>query len=195
MAHSLALNVDKVFVVEDGKKILKPLKEVEVGDLVSVEMGSTIPVDGEVVEGLAMVNEASFTGESEAVKKNKGSVVFAGTALEEGGILVKVNKKYDDSRLSHIINLISESERNKSLSQKKAENMADSLVKYSFIGAGLTYLLTRNFIKAKSFLMVDFSCALKLTIPIATMKAISQASDMVMIRIAYLRKKDGTQLL
>ena len=181
LAHSLALNIDKVFVVEDGKKILKPLKEVEVGDLVSVEMGSTIPVDGEVVEGLAMVNEASFTGESEAVKKNKGSVVFAGTALEEGGILVKISKKYDDSRLSHIINLISESERNKSLSQKKAESMADSLVKYSFIGAGLTYLLTRNFIKAKSFLMVDFSCALKLTIPIATMKAISQASDMDVI--------------
>lgn len=181
LAHSLALNIDKVFVEENGQKILKSLKDVEVGDLVQVEMGSTIPVDGEVVEGLAMVNEASFTGESEAVKKNKGSVVFAGTALEEGNILIKVSKKYDDSRLSHIINLISESERNKSLSQKKAENMADSLVKYSFIGAGLTYLLTRNFTKAKSFLMVDFSCALKLTIPIAVMKAISQSSDMDVI--------------
>ena len=181
LAHSLALNIDKVFVQENGQKILKALKDVEIGDLVEVEMGSTIPVDGEVVEGLAMVNEASFTGESEAVKKNKGSVVFAGTALEEGNILIKVSKKYDDSRLSHIINLISESERNKSLSQKKAENMADSLVKYSFIGAGLTYLLTRNFTKAKSFLMVDFSCALKLTIPIAVMKAISQSSDMDVI--------------
>lgn len=181
LAHSLALNIDKVFVVEGDKKFLKPLKDVEIGELVEVEMGSTIPVDGEVVEGLAMVNEASFTGESEPVKKNKGSVVFAGTALEEGGILIRVKKKYDDSRLSHIINLISESEMNKSLSQKKAENMADSLVKHSFIGAGLTYLLTRNFIKAKSFLMVDFSCALKLTIPIATMKAISQASDMDVI--------------
>lgn len=181
LAHSLALNIDKVFVQENGQKVLKALKDVEIGDLVEVEMGSTIPVDGEVVEGLAMVNEASFTGESEAVKKNKGSVVFAGTALEEGNILIKVSKKYDDSRLSHIINLISESERNKSLSQKKAENMADSLVKYSFIGAGLTYLLTRNFTKAKSFLMVDFSCALKLTIPIAVMKAISQSSDMDVI--------------
>lgn len=181
LAHSLALNIDKVFVQENGQKILKALKDVEIGDLVEVEMGSTIPVDGDVVEGLAMVNEASFTGESEAVKKNKGSVVFAGTALEEGNILIKVSKKYDDSRLSHIINLISESERNKSLSQKKAENMADSLVKYSFIGAGLTYLLTRNFTKAKSFLMVDFSCALKLTIPIAVMKAISQSSDMDVI--------------
>ena len=181
LAHSLALNIDKVFVIEDDKKTLKALKDVEIGELVEVEMGSTIPVDGVIVEGLGMVNESSFTGESNPVKKNKESVVFAGTVLEEGSILIRVNKKYDESRLSHIIDLISESERNKSLSQKKAENMADSLVKYSFIGAGLTYLLTRNFIKAKSFLMVDFSCALKLTIPIATMKAISQASDMDVI--------------
>ena len=181
LAHSLALNIDKVFVIEDGRKTLKALKDVEIGELVEVEMGSTIPVDGVIVEGLGMVNESSFTGESNPVKKNKESVVFAGTVLEEGSILIRVNKKYDESRLSHIIDLISESERNKSLSQKKAENMADSLVKYSFIGAGLTYLLTRNFIKAKSFLMVDFSCALKLTIPIATMKAISQASDMDVI--------------
>ena len=181
LAHSLALNIDKVFVIEDGQKTLKALKDVEIGELVEVEMGSTIPVDGEIVEGLGMVNESSFTGESNPVKKNKESVVFAGTVLEEGSILIRVNKKYDESRLSHIIDLISESEKNKSLSQKKAENMADSLVKYSFIGAGLTYLLTRNFIKAKSFLMVDFSCALKLTIPIATMKAISQASDMDVI--------------
>ena len=181
LAHSLALNIDKVFVIEDGRKTLKALKDVEIGELVEVEMGSTIPVDGEIVEGLGMVNESSFTGESNPVKKNKESVVFAGTVLEEGSILIRVNKKYDESRLSHIIDLISESERNKSLSQKKAENMADSLVKYSFIGAGLTYLLTGNFIKAKSFLMVDFSCALKLTIPIATMKAISQASDMDVI--------------
>lgn len=181
LAHSLALNIDKVFVIEDGQKTLKSLKDVEIGELVEVEMGSTIPVDGVIVEGLGMVNESSFTGESNPVKKNKESVVFAGTVLEEGNILIRVDKKYDESRLSHIIDLISESERNKSLSQKKAENMADSLVKYSFIGAGVTYLLTRNFIKAKSFLMVDFSCALKLTIPIATMKAISQASDMDVI--------------
>ena len=177
LAHSLALNIDKVFVLEDGKKVLKNLKDVEIGDVVEIEMGSSIPIDGKVIKGIAMVNESSFTGESEAVKKEVDSIVFAGTALEEGSILVETRKKYDESRLSHIINLINESERNKSLAQKKAENMADSLVKYSFIGAGLTYLLTRNFVKAKSFLMVDFSCALKLTIPIAIMKAISQASD------------------
>ena len=155
LAHSLALNID----------------------IVEVEMGNSIPVDGKVIKGVAMVNESSFTGESNPVKKTSGSVVFAGTAIEEGSILIETAKKHDDSRLSHIISLISESEKNKSLAQKKAENTADSLVKYSFIGTALTYLFTRNLQKAKSFLMVDFSCALKLTIPIAVMKAISQASE------------------
>lgn len=177
LANSLALNVDNVFVIENGEKIIKNIKEVEEGDLIEVEMGNLIPVDGKVIKGIAMVNESSFTGESNPVKKSEGSIVFAGTALEEGAIIVETKKKYDESRLSHIIELISDSEKNKSLAQKNAENMADSLVKYSFVGAGLTYLLTRNLEKAKSFLMVDFSCALKLTIPIAIMKAISQASE------------------
>ncbi|MDU7164134.1 MAG: heavy metal translocating P-type ATPase [Anaerococcus vaginalis] len=177
LKSSLALNVDKVFVKENNKKIIKSLKDVEIGDFIYVSMGSKIPVDGEVVEGLGMVNESSFTGEAKPVEKNEGSSVFAGTVLEEGDLLVKSKKKYDDSRLNHIIKLIEDSEKNKSMAQLKAESMADSLVKYSFIGAGLTYLLTRNFIKAKSFLMVDYSCALKLTIPIAYMKAISQAGE------------------
>lgn len=177
LKSSLALNVDQVLVKDGDKKVFKHLKEVEVGDLIYVSMGTTIPVDGEVVEGFGMVNESSFTGEAKAVEKNEKSSVFAGTVLEEGDLLVKAKKKYDDSRLNHIIKLIEDSEKNKSLAQIKAESMADSLVKYSFIGAGLTYLLTRNFIKAKSFLMVDYSCALKLTIPIAYMKAISQAGD------------------
>lgn len=177
LKSSLAINVDQVLVKDGDKKVFKHLKEVEVGDLIYVSMGTTIPVDGEVVEGFGMVNESSFTGEAKAVEKNEKSSVFAGTVLEEGDLLVKSKKKYDDSRLNHIIKLIEDSEKNKSLAQIKAESMADSLVKYSFIGAGLTYLLTRNFIKAKSFLMVDYSCALKLTIPIAYMKAISQAGD------------------
>lgn len=177
LKSSLALNVDQVLVKDGDKKVFKHLKEVEVGDLIYVSMGTTIPVDGEVVEGFGMVNESSFTGEAKAVEKNEKSSVFAGTVLEEGDLLVRAKKKYDDSRLNHIIKLIEDSEKNKSLAQIKAESMADSLVKYSFIGAGLTYLLTRNFIKAKSFLMVDYSCALKLTIPIAYMKAISQAGD------------------
>ena len=177
LKSSLALNVDQVLVKDGDKKVFKHLKEVEIGDLIYVSMGTTIPVDGEVVEGFGMVNESSFTGEAKAVEKNEKSSVFAGTVLEEGDLLVRAKKKYDDSRLNHIIKLIEDSEKNKSLAQIKAESMADSLVKYSFIGAGLTYLLTHNFIKAKSFLMVDYSCALKLTIPIAYMKAISQAGD------------------
>ena len=177
LKSSLALNIDQVLVKDGDKKVFKHLKEVEIGDLIYVSMGTTIPVDGEVIEGFGMVNESSFTGEAKAVEKNEKSSVFAGTVLEEGDLLVKAKKKYDDSRLNHIIKLIEDSEKNKSLAQIKAESMADSLVKYSFIGAGLTYLLTRNFIKAKSFLMVDYSCALKLTIPIAYMKAISQAGD------------------
>lgn len=177
LKSSLALNIDQVLVKDGDKKVFKHLKEVEIGDLIYVSMGTTIPVDGEVVEGFGMVNESSFTGEAKAVEKNEKSSVFAGTVLEEGDLLVRSKKKYDDSRLNHIIKLIEDSEKNKSLAQIKAESMADSLVKYSFIGSGLTYLLTRNFIKAKSFLMVDYSCALKLTIPIAYMKAISQAGD------------------
>ena len=177
LAQSLKLNVEKVFVLEGDKKYLKKLEDLEINEVVEVNMGSTIPVDGEIVKGFGMVNEASLTGESLAVKKTEGKTVFAGTVLEEGAILVKTRKKYDESRLNHIIELIGESEKNKSLAEKKAESIADSIVKYSFLGAGLTYLLTRDFIKAKSFLMVDFSCALKLTMPIATMKAISSASE------------------
>lgn len=177
LAQSLKLNVEKVFVVDGDKKYLKKLEEVNISEVVEVNMGSTIPVDGEIIKGFGMVNESSLTGESLAVKKTEGKTVFAGTVLEEGAILVKTTKKYDESRINHIIELIGESEKNKSLAEKKAESRADSIVKYSFLGAGITYLLTRNFIKAKSFLMVDFSCALKLTIPIATMKAISSASE------------------
>ena len=177
LAQSLKLNVEKVFVLEGDKKYLKKLEDVGINEVVEVNMGSTIPVDGEIVKGFGMVNESSLTGESLAVKKTEGKTVFAGTVLEEGAILVKTTKKYDQSRINHIIELIGESEKNKSLAEKKAESIADSIVKYSFLGAGLTYLLTRDFIKAKSFLMVDFSCALKLTMPIATMKAISSASE------------------
>lgn len=177
LAQSLKLNVEKVFVLEGDKKYLKKLEDVGINEVVEVNMGSTIPVDGEILKGFGMVNESSLTGESLAVKKTEGKTVFAGTVLEEGAILVKTTKKYDQSRINHIIELIGESEKNKSLAEKKAESIADSIVKYSFLGAGLTYLLTRDFIKAKSFLMVDFSCALKLTMPIATMKAISSASE------------------
>lgn len=177
LTKSMELNVDRVLVVEGDKRYFKNLSEVKINELIEVTMGSQIPVDGEVVKGYGLVNQASFTGESAAVEKREGTTVFAGTVLEEGSLLVKTLKEFDDSRLNHIIKLISESEKNKSLLQKKAESQADRLVKWSFAGAALTYLLTRNFQKSKSFLMVDFSCALKLIIPIAIMKAISQAAE------------------
>lgn len=177
-ARSLTLHVDRVFVVEeDGTRKLCSLEEVRRGELVEITMGNVIPVDGEVVEGMGMVNEASFTGESLPVQKTKGKGVFAGTALEEGKIIVRVTNQYDDSRISKIIEMISQSEKAKSTAQKRAETLADSLVKYSFFGSLLTYVLTGSFSKAKAFLMVDFSCALKLTVPIATMRAMRQSSE------------------
>lgn len=175
LARTLELNIDKVFVVDGDEKYMKKLHEVEIGDIVEVTMGTTIPVDGKVVKGVGMVNQSSFTGESIPVKKEENKTVFAGTVLEEGMLLVETEKLHNESRISNIIKMIGESEKNKSLAQKKAENMADSLVKYSFLGAIASYALTRSIDKAKAFLMVDFSCALKLTIPIAVMKAMSQA--------------------
>ena len=175
LARTMELNVDKVFVVNGNEKYVKDLKDVEIGDLIEVTMGTTIPVDGKVVKGMGMVNQSSFTGESIPVEKIENSTVFAGTVLEEGILVVETEKLYNDSRINKIIELIAQSEKNKSLAQKRAENAADSLVKYSFLGSILAYAFTRNFTRAKAFLMVDFSCALKLTIPISVMKAMSQA--------------------
>ena len=177
LAKSLELNIDKVFVIDGDKRVLKSLRDVNVSDVVDCKMGSTIPVDGIVIGGEGFVNQSSFTGESMPVHKTYGKTVFAGTVLEEGNLYIKTTKKHNESRINNIIALIEDSERNKSLSQRKAETRADSLVKYSFIGAALAYIFTGSLIKAKAFLMVDFSCALKLTIPIAVMKAMSQATE------------------
>lgn len=174
LSHILELKIDSVFVVKDGKQVLKNLNDVEVGDLVAVTVGNTIPVDARVHSGIGLVNQASITGESIPVKKEAGSSVFAGTVLEEGSLVIRTTSTNSNSRIQNIINMIEKSEANKSIAQKQAESAADSLVKYSFIGAILTFLFTRNFTRAKAFLMVDYSCALKLTIPIAVMKAINQ---------------------
>lgn len=177
LAKGLALNVNTVWVRDGDRLFEKPLSDVEPGDLVQVNAGHSIPVDGIVVDGEASVNQSSFTGEGLAVRKSAGSGVFAGTVLEEGSLLIDVRKKYNESRIHDIIVSLSESEQLKSESWKKAESMADGLVKYSFIGALVSYLLTRDFQKAKTFLMVDYSCALKLAIPIATMAAMRQALE------------------
>ena len=178
LVRTLELKVDKVFVVEGEEKYVKNLRDVAIGDVVEVTMGTVVPVDGTVIKGVGMVNQSSFTGESVPVKKEEGKSVFAGTVLEEGMLHVKTEKLYNESRMNNIIKLIGESEKNKSMAQKKAESMADSLVKYSFLGAVASYALTRSVNKAKAFLMVDYSCALKLTIPIAVMKAMSQSGQM-----------------
>lgn len=177
LTRSLAVGVDRVYVLEGEELVAKPLSRVLPGDVVDVGMGSRIPVDGVVVEGQGMVNQASFTGESLPVAKEIGSGVFAGTVLEEGRLRIQTSAISTESRLQQIIERIEESEKNKSNKQKEAEKLADSLVKYSFLGALLTFALTRSLWRAKAFFMVDYSCALRLTIPIAVMKAMSQAGE------------------
>lgn len=177
LTRSLAVGVDRVYVLEGEELVAKPLSHVLPGDVVDVGMGSRIPVDGVVVEGQGMVNQASFTGESLPVAKEIGSGVFAGTVLEEGRLRIQTSAISTESRLQQIIERIEESEKNKSNKQKEAEKLADSLVKYSFLGALLTFALTRSLWRAKAFFMVDYSCALRLTIPIAVMKAMSQAGE------------------
>lgn len=178
LSHSLELKVKTVWIVEGDRRYEKPFTKVEKGDLVEVASGSVIPVDGTVVRGAAAVNQSSFTGEPIPVDKFAGSSVFAGTVVEEGNIVIETSNAFNKSRLSAIIDMIADSEQSKSASQKRAETLADKLVKYSFIGSALTYLITRDVEKAKSFLMVDFSCALKLAVPIAVMSAMKQATDM-----------------
>ena len=153
------------------------MSELKAGDCIRVRTGSVIPVDGEVTDGEAYVNEASMTGEPLAVMKSAGSSVFAGTVIEEGSIVIKVRSLSSDTKISRIIELIDNSENLKAGVQSKAERLADSIVPYSFLGFILTLALTRNVTKAVSVLMVDYSCAIKLSTPIAVISAIKQAAD------------------
>ena len=147
------------------------------GDKIKIHMGDVIPVDGKVVDGEAMVNEASMTGEPLAVHKTNGKTVHAGTVIEEGNIVVEVYSMNKETRLNKIIDLIENSEELKAETQSKAERLADSIVPYSFLATALTYLITRNASKALSVLMVDFSCAIKLTTPLSVISAMREASD------------------
>lgn len=176
LARSMALHTEKVWLVrEDGGEILIPASDVHKQDKIRVRMGSVIPFDGEVVQGEAMVNQASLTGESLTVRKGPGSYVYAGTVLEEGELSICVRETAGASRYEKIVTMIEESEKLKSSLESKAEHLADRLVPYSLLGTALTYLVTRNMTKALSFLMVDFSCALKLAMPITVLSAIRQA--------------------
>ena len=178
LRDSLALNIDTVWVVgEDGVEEPCPAIEVKKGDKVKIHMGDIIPVDGKVVGGEGMVNEASMTGEPLAVHKRPGKTVHAGTVIEEGNIIVKVHSINKETRLNKIIDLIENSEDLKANAQSKAENLADSIVPYSFLATALTYLFTGNAKRALSVLMVDFSCAIKLTTPLSIISAMREASD------------------
>ena len=176
LAQSMSLNVDKVWVLVDDIEVSKPVNEVVAGDQIIIRQGEVIPLDGVVIDGVVLVNESSMTGEPEAVRRDQDSSVYAGTVVEDGKAIVEVRSTSKSSRYEKIVNLIEESEQMKSGMEQQAYRMADKLVPISFIGAGLTYLLTRNVMKALSFVMVDFSCALKLSIPLAVLSAMQEAS-------------------
>lgn len=177
LARSMSLNVGKVWLKKDGQEILVPSEKIVPGDEVVVHMGNLVPFDGEVSDGEGMVNQASLTGESVPVRRTLGSVVYAGTVLEEGELTILVKQTGGSSRYEKITAMIEESEKLKSGLESKAEHLADRLVPYSLGGTALTYLLTRNATKALSNLMVDFSCALKLAMPISVLSAIREANQ------------------
>lgn len=177
LARSMSLNVGKVWLKKDGQEILVSSEKIVSGDEVVVHMGNLVPFDGEVSDGEGMVNQASLTGESVPVRRTLGSVVYAGTVLEEGELTILVKQTGGSSRYEKITAMIEESEKLKSGLESKAEHLADRLVPYSLGGTALTYLLTRNATKALSILMVDFSCALKLAMPISVLSAIREANQ------------------
>lgn len=177
LAGILSLNISKVWLRKDGSEILVDYSEIKEDDEVVVHLSGVVPFDGIVIDGEAMINQASMTGESEPVRKEIGSVVFAGTVLEEGEITFKVRKTGGNSKFEKIVKMIEETEKLKSGAESKALKLADRLVPYTLIGTGLVYLLTRNVTKALAVLMVDFSCALKLAMPVSVLSAIREASE------------------
>ena len=177
LTDSLAIKTDKVWLVQDDTDVLIPMADLQVGDVIRVRTGSVIPVDGTVVSGEANINEASMTGEPLSVRKAEGSTVFAGTVVDEGTIAVQVRALSGNTKIQKIIQLIDNSENLKAGVQSRAENLADRIVPFSFLGFGLTLLLTRNITKAISILMVDYSCAIKLSTPISVISAIREAAD------------------
>lgn len=177
LARSMSLNVSKVWLrTPENQEILVESSKIEKGDKVVVHMGNVIPFDGEVLDGDAMVNQASLTGESVPVQRTVGNTVFAGTVVEEGEITIRVKEVEGNNRFDQIVTMIEESEKLKSELEGKAEHYADKLVPWTIGATGLTYLLTRNVTKAMSILMVDFCCALKLAMPISVLSAIREAS-------------------
>ena len=176
LARSLSLNIDKVWLVTDDTEVQVSAAQIKEGDRIRVHMGAVIPFDGIVMEGEALVNQASLTGESLPVRKAAESPVYAGTVVEEGEITLLVKEGTGSSKYEKIMTMIEDSEKLKSSLEGKAEHLADRLVPYTFLGTGLTLALTRNTVKALSVMMVDFSCALKLAMPLSVLSAIRESS-------------------
>ena len=176
LAGAMSLNVDHVWLKTGETEVLVPISDVKAGDRIVVRTGNLIPLDGKVVSGEAMVNQASMTGESMPVPKREGSLVYAGTVAEEGECVICVEKELGGGRYDRIVRMIEESEKLKSTAEDKASRLADRLVPYTLGGTLLTYLLTRNVTKMLAVLMVDFSCALKLSMPIAVLSAMRESS-------------------
>lgn len=177
LASTMSLNVDKVWLKTDTCEVLVPIGDIQAGDKIVVRTGNMIPLDGKVVSGEATVNQSSMTGESLPVVKTVGSYVYAGTVAEEGECVICVDKASGSGKYDRIVRMIEESEKLKSIAEDKASSLADKLVPYMLGGTILTYLLTRNVTKAMAVLMVDFSCALKLAMPIAVLSAMRESND------------------
>ena len=177
LARSMALNVDKVWVRAEGGEVLLPLTKVHAGDEIVVRSGNMIPLDGTVIEGEAMVNQAALTGESMPVRKSEGATVYAGTVVEEGECVFVAKAEGGANRYDKIVSMIEESEKLKSSTENRALQLADRLVPWCLAGTVVTYALTRNVTRAISILMVDFSCALKLSMPLAVLSAMRECGN------------------
>ena len=188
LARCMSLNIDRVWLKTGDEEVLTPISRIQAGDEVCVRVGGMIPLDGVVTEGEAMVNQASLTGESIPVAKRPGSAVYAGTVIEEGECVLRVTKQSGTGRYDKIVTMIEQSERLKSAVENQASSLADKLVPYTLVGSGLVYLMTRNVTRALSVLMVDFSCALKLSMPLAVLSAMREAS------IYHATVKGGTYM-
>ena len=177
LARCMSLNVDRVWLKRSDTEVLVPITQVKAGDTICVHTGNVIPLDGRVLSGEACVNQASLTGESLAVRKAEGACVYAGTVVEEGECVILVEQQSGSGRYDQIVSMIEESEKLKSSTENRALALADRLVPYSLAGTALTYLLTRNATRAISILMVDFSCALKLSMPLAVLSAMRECGS------------------
>ncbi|MCL1935351.1 MAG: heavy metal translocating P-type ATPase [Defluviitaleaceae bacterium] len=177
LSSCLSLNIENVWTIKNDNLKLTPIGQINIGDVIQVHAGNTIPLDGKIIKGEASVNEASMTGEAVSVLRNVDNVVYAGTVIEEGNIDIEVSSTQDNTRINKIISLIDNSEDYKSNLQSKSEKLANNIVPFSFLAVALTFAFTKDIMRSTSVLMVDYSCAIKLTTPIYIMSAMRYAAS------------------